>query len=149
VAEPISRQGRNREYPICDKEKPTVWFGEMGVEGGGTIRPGKHDAESRAPEKRFLTPFSRLTSLQQRLVKTGGRLIKRARYYWLLLAESHLTRRLFGAILDRIAALLSSASQASRRQAGFQTTSREEGRKGAGGIGRERGKLVVSQSRKW
>jgi hypothetical protein len=27
-----------------------------------------------------------LTSLQQ--VKTGGRLIKHARYYWLLLAES-------------------------------------------------------------
>ena len=37
-----------------------------------------------------------LTSLQQRLVKTGGRLIKHARYYWLMLAESHLTRRLFG-----------------------------------------------------
>ena len=30
-----------------------------------------------------------LTSLQQRLVKTGGRLLKHARYYWLLLAESH------------------------------------------------------------
>ena len=38
-----------------------------------------------------------LTSLQQRLVKTGGRLVKHARYYWLFLAESHLTRRLFGA----------------------------------------------------
>lgn len=36
-----------------------------------------------------------LTRLQQRLVKTGGRLIKHARYFWLLLAESHLTRRLF------------------------------------------------------
>ena len=35
-----------------------------------------------------------LTSLQHRLVKTGGRLIKHARYYWLLLAESHLTRGL-------------------------------------------------------
>jgi hypothetical protein len=46
-----------------------------------------------------------LTSLQQRLVKTGGRLVKHARYYWLQLAESHLTRRLFGAILGRIAAL--------------------------------------------
>jgi hypothetical protein len=31
---------------------------------------------------------SSLTSLQQRLVKTGGRLLKHARYYWLLLAES-------------------------------------------------------------
>ena len=46
-----------------------------------------------------------LTSLQQRLVKTGGRLIKHARYYWLLLAEGHLTRRLFGAMVRRIAAL--------------------------------------------
>ena len=35
-----------------------------------------------------------LTSVQQRLVKTG--------YYWL---ESHLTRRLFGAMLRRIWAL--------------------------------------------
>jgi len=43
-----------------------------------------------------------LTSLQQRLVKTGGRLVKHARYYWLLLAESHLTRRLFGAMVRRI-----------------------------------------------
>ena len=31
-----------------------------------------------------------LTSLQRRLVKTGGRLVKHARYYWLLLAEGHL-----------------------------------------------------------
>jgi hypothetical protein len=43
-----------------------------------------------------------LTSLQQRLVKTGGRLVKHARYYWLLLAESHLTRRLFASMLRRI-----------------------------------------------
>jgi hypothetical protein len=42
-----------------------------------------------------------LTSLQQRLVKTGDRLVKHARYYWLLLAESHLTRRLFGSMLRR------------------------------------------------
>jgi hypothetical protein len=34
-----------------------------------------------------------------------GRLIKHARYYWLLLAEGHLTRRLFGAMLRRIEAL--------------------------------------------
>ena len=50
-----------------------------------------------------------LTSLQQRLVKTGGRLIKHARYYWLLLAERHLTRRLFGSMLGRITALPLSA----------------------------------------
>jgi hypothetical protein len=46
---------------------------------------------------------------QQRVVKTGGRLIKHARYCWLLLAESHLTRRLFGAMLQRIAVLPSPA----------------------------------------
>ena len=46
-----------------------------------------------------------LTSLQQRLVKTGGRLVKHARYYWLLLAESHLTRRLFRSMVRRIAVL--------------------------------------------
>ena len=46
-----------------------------------------------------------LTSLQQRLVKTWGRLVKHARYYWLLLAEGHLTRRLFGDMLRRIWAL--------------------------------------------
>ena len=43
-----------------------------------------------------------LTSLQQRLVKTGGRLVKHARYYWLLLAEGHLTRRLFESMVRRI-----------------------------------------------
>jgi hypothetical protein len=46
-----------------------------------------------------------LTSLQQRLVKTGGRLVKHARYYWLLLAEGHLNRRRFGAMLGRISLL--------------------------------------------
>ena len=46
-----------------------------------------------------------LTSLQHRLVKTGGRLVKHARYYWLLLAEGHLTRKLFASMLRMMAAL--------------------------------------------
>ena len=46
-----------------------------------------------------------LTSLQQRLVKTGGRLVKHARYYWLLLAEGHLSRRLLSSMLRTISAL--------------------------------------------
>jgi hypothetical protein len=50
-----------------------------------------------------------LTSLQQRLVKTGGRLIKHARYYWLMLAENHLTRQLFSAMLRTITMLPSPA----------------------------------------
>jgi hypothetical protein len=46
-----------------------------------------------------------LTSLQLRLLKTGGRLVKHARYYWLMVAESGLTRRLFGSIVRRTEAL--------------------------------------------
>ena len=45
------------------------------------------------------------TSLQQRLLKNGGRLVKHARNDWRLLAESHLNRRRFGAVLGRIALL--------------------------------------------
>ena len=45
-----------------------------------------------------------LTSLQHSLVRMGDRLIKHARYYWLLLAERHLTRRLFGSMVRRIEA---------------------------------------------
>jgi hypothetical protein len=43
--------------------------------------------------------------LQRLLVKSGGRLLKHARYYWLLLAKSHLTRRLVGAMVRRIGLL--------------------------------------------
>jgi Transposase DDE domain group 1 len=50
-----------------------------------------------------------LTSLQQRLVKAGGWLVQHARYYWLMLAKSHLTRRLFAGMLAKIAMLPSSA----------------------------------------
>jgi hypothetical protein len=46
-----------------------------------------------------------LTNLQKRLVKTGGRLVKHARDYGLLLAESYLTRRLFRAMVRRISVL--------------------------------------------
>jgi len=43
-----------------------------------------------------------LTSLQQRLFKTGGRLIRHARYFTLQLAESYLTRLLFRQTIARI-----------------------------------------------
>lgn len=46
-----------------------------------------------------------LTSLQHRLLRSGGWLVKRARYYLLLLAEGHLSRKLFGEMLARLAAL--------------------------------------------
>ena len=34
-----------------------------------------------------------LTSLQQRLLKTGGRLVKHARYYWLMLPKDSFQRK--------------------------------------------------------
>jgi hypothetical protein len=43
-----------------------------------------------------------LTSLQQRMMMTGRQLVKHARYYRLPLAESHLKRQLFGAMVRRI-----------------------------------------------
>jgi hypothetical protein len=46
-----------------------------------------------------------LGNLLRRLVKTGGRLVKHARYYWLMLAEGHLTRTRFTAMVRRIALL--------------------------------------------
>jgi hypothetical protein len=48
--------------------------------------------------------------LQRRSVKTGERLVKHAPYYWLLLAESHLTRRPFGSMVRRIEALAAPAA---------------------------------------
>jgi epoxide hydrolase A/B len=48
---------------------------------------------------RVTVPF---TSLQQRLFKTGARLIRHARYFTLQLAESYLTRSLFRQIFGRI-----------------------------------------------
>ena len=46
-----------------------------------------------------------LTSLQQGLVQTGRRLVTHARYYSVLLAESHLTKRLFAVMVRRMEAL--------------------------------------------
>ena len=46
-----------------------------------------------------------LTRVQRRLAKTGGRLVKHARDDGLLRADSHLTRRLLGAMVRRITAL--------------------------------------------
>ena len=46
-----------------------------------------------------------LTSLQQWLVQTDGRLVKHARYCWLLLAESQPTKRLLAVCTGGIAGL--------------------------------------------
>jgi hypothetical protein len=74
--------------------------GAAGAEPAG-LQSGQFVAALALP--RPIEKYS-LTSLQQRLVKTGGRLVKHARYYWLFLAEGHLNRRRFGA-MGRIALL--------------------------------------------
>ena len=66
------------------------------------LQPGEPMAAAGAAEE---DPSLVSQELEQRLVKTGGRLVKHTRYYWLLLAEDHLTRRVFGSILRRIWAL--------------------------------------------
>jgi hypothetical protein len=71
-----------------------------------------------------------VASLQQRLMNTGGRLVKHARYYWVLLAEQHLTRRLFGAILRRLDALPGPAGE----QTLPLQSQRAEWRPGGGGV---------------
>ncbi len=67
-------------------------------DGGRARTPG-------APSYKNSISFPLVHHRQQRLVKTGGRLIKHVRYYWLLLAEGRLHRRLFGQMLRRIWAL--------------------------------------------
>jgi hypothetical protein len=51
------------------------------------------------------SPSSDQIRLRVNSLKGGCRLTKHAPYYWLLLAESRLTRRLFGSMVGRIAAL--------------------------------------------
>jgi len=71
----------------------------------GNLRPGRRVPSGRGRVLPNKIDHWSPTSLQQRLVKTGGRLVKHARYYWLLLPESHLTRRLFASMVRRIEAL--------------------------------------------
>jgi len=80
-----------------------------------------------------------LTSLQQRLVKTGGRLIKHARCCWLLLPEGHLSRRLFGkhAEADRGAAPAGRLVIRERGKSSAEKSSRGTGVSGEAGRRRE------------
>lgn len=89
-----------------------------------------------------------MTSLQHMLLKTGGRLLKHPCLYWLLLAESHLTRRLFRAMLGRIAALPLPAAWARWRPG--RTSSDEQAKDGE--VWQEfveRAKFVLCDSQNW
>ena len=65
----------------------------------GFVQVGFGEVRPQASHNAVSGPSSATVTLTQR------RLGKHARYYWLLLAESHLTKRLFGGMLGRIAGL--------------------------------------------
>jgi hypothetical protein len=69
---------------------------------------GTSSREARSAARGF--PPAGAASLKQRLVETGGRLVKHARYYWLLLAEESLSRGRFERLLT------SQSFSAERRQ---------------------------------
>ena len=83
------RRGNNTQLPLADLLRQSVYSRLAGYED-------VNDAERLSQDPTF-----RLIGSE----KTGGRLNKHALYYWLLVAEGHLTRRVFAAILRRIWAL--------------------------------------------
>jgi hypothetical protein len=108
-----SRRGKNTQLPLADQFRQSVYSRIAGYEDVNDAERLAQDPTLRLIGSEKIGTWS-LTSLQQRLVKTGGRLIKHARYYWLLLAESHLTWRLFGSMLRRMEALPPPAGSARR-----------------------------------
>jgi hypothetical protein len=51
-----------------------------------------------------------LRTIQLKLIKIGGRLIRHARYYWLLLAETNITEKIFSGLMNNIRRLCPAAS---------------------------------------
>ena len=69
------------------------------------MMPGEPESVTRNPPVHNLGNLWRRLVLPPRITRwslTSLQLVKHARYYWLLLAEGHLTRRLFGDMLRRI-----------------------------------------------
>ena len=79
---------------------------EQWIKEGGSHPLDLAILSSVPPPTRLVLPVAiqgwSLTGLQQRLFKTGGRLIRHGRYFILQLAESQLTQRLFALIIRRI-----------------------------------------------
>ena len=102
-----SRRGKNTQLPLTDLFRQAVYSRIAGCEDVNDAERLSQDPTYRliGSEEIWERGAALTSSLQQRLVKTGGRLVKHARYYWVMLAESHLTRRLFGSTVRRIGAL--------------------------------------------
>ena len=105
VAEDVVRRITGHRLPAVERVLRTMQETRGDARPDAVVAaPGLRTVRGSRVRLQWVATWS-LTSLQQRLVKTGGRLVKHARYYWLLLAEGHLTRRLFGDMLRRIWAL--------------------------------------------
>ena len=100
----VIAKDRELRFPVWQRG-----FSDHRIRDASDLRIHREYIGQNPVKRRLLLPGRidkwSLTCLQQRLVKTGGRLVKHARYYWLLLAGSHLTRRLFGQMLRRVDAL--------------------------------------------
>ncbi len=99
----LTRKIASRKRVTCTirwRNSPAGLKSEQGTirEGTGNFDPGSGNLGKNSLSPHFLFE-------QQRIVKAGGRLVKHARYYRLLLAEGHLNRRRFGAMLGRMAML--------------------------------------------
>ena len=97
--------GPNGGDPFCRLPfSPHFRFQVAGYEDGNDAARLSADPTFRrmSSEKVWKRGVALTSTLQPRWVKTGDRLVKHVRYCWILLAEGHLTRRVFGAILRRI-----------------------------------------------
>jgi Transposase DDE domain group 1 len=100
------RRGKNAQLPLSDLLRQSIYSRLAGYEDLNDVERRWQDPTFRLiGSEKIWERGAALPRLQQPLVKTGGRLVKHARYYWLLLAEGHLNRRRFGAMLDRISLL--------------------------------------------
>ena len=130
------KQAVQRTRLSCHRFRPNevgLWRSVIAYHGGNLWRrlvlPKRIDHGSR-------------TSRPQRLLETGGRWDKQARYYGMLLAEGHLTRGVCGAIRQRIGVLPLPGGERSR---GGETPGLRSYRAGRELVGRQRGRAKPAQ----
>jgi hypothetical protein len=73
----------------------------------------------------------------------GERLVKHVRYYWLLLADSHLTRRLFASRVRRIELLPCQRDRPAADRADFNDERAADGKVSRESVEREAGSCLV------
>ena len=98
----VQNQDQPLQLPFRASLKVGLPGGRITSDGGLRLVRDLHDGLgfSELIEQHLTDSWGENTQLP-----LGDRLVKHARYYRLLLAESHLTRRLFGAMVRRIGLL--------------------------------------------